>query len=111
MIVPNLFRWLFIRKLIKMTTVDAIKNPNVTLLDVRETYELEIDGSVKNAINIPMSEVPERIDEIKNLPRPLVVFCRTGGRASSTINFLNENGINEIFNGGGFSDVQEVLAS
>lgn len=111
MIVPNIFRWLFIRKVIKMTTIDAIKNPNVTLIDVREPYELEIDGTVKNAINIPMGEISEKLDEIKQMPKPIVVFCRSGGRASSTLTFLNENGVDEIFNGGGFSDVNEVLTS
>ena len=111
MIIPRLFRWLFFRKIIKMTTVDAIKNPNATLIDIREPYELEIDGTVENAINIPMGQIPEKLEEIKEMPRPVVVFCRSGGRASSTLSFLKENGIEEVFNGGGFADVNEILNS
>lgn len=111
MIIPKLFRWLFFRKIIKMTTVDAIKNPNATLIDVREPYELEIDGIVAKAINIPMGEVPEKLEEIKSMPKPVVVFCRSGGRASSTLSFLKENGIEDAFNGGGFADVNEILNS
>ena len=94
-----------------MTTVDAIKNPNATLIDIREPYELQMDGSVPNAINIPMGEVPEKLDEIKDMPKPIVIFCRSGGRASSTLNFMKENGIEEVFNGGGFNDVNEILNS
>ena len=94
-----------------MTTVDAIKNPNATLIDIREPYELEIDGTVENAINIPMGQIPEKLEEIKEMPRPVVVFCRSGGRASSTLSFLKENGIEEVFNGGGFADVNEILNS
>ncbi len=109
MVIPKLFRWLFFRKIIKMTTVEAIKNPNATLIDIREPYELEIDGSVESAINIPMGEIPEKLDEIKSMPKPIVVFCRSGGRASSTLNFMRENGLDEIFNGGGFNDVNEIL--
>lgn len=93
-----------------MTTLEAIKNPSVTLIDIREPYELEIDGNVPGAINIPMGEVPEKLEEIKNMPKPIVIFCRSGGRASSTLNFLRENGMEEIFNGGGFNDVNEILA-
>src|SRR5690606_1620484 len=111
MVVPKLFRWLFFRKIIKMTTVDAIKNPNVTLIDIREPYELQIDGSVEGALNIPMGEIPDRLSEIKDMPKPVVIFCRSGGRASSALNFLKENGMDEVFNGGGFSDVNEILNS
>ncbi|HLV24101.1 MAG TPA: rhodanese-like domain-containing protein [Moheibacter sp.] len=92
-----------------MTTVDAIKNPNATLIDIREPYELEIDGDVQNAINIPMGEIPEKIREIQSMPKPIVIFCRSGGRASSALNFLKENGVEEVFNGGGFKDVNEIL--
>lgn len=92
-----------------MTTVEAIKNPNATLIDIREPYELEIDGSVTGAINIPMGEVPEKLDEIKDMPKPIVIFCRSGGRASSTLNFMQEHGLDEIYNGGGFNDVNQIL--
>ncbi len=111
MIIPKLFRWLFFRKVIKMTTVDAIKNPNATLIDIREPYELEIDGSVEGSVNIPMGEIPDKLEEIKNMPKPVVIFCRSGGRASSTLNFLLENGMEDVFNGGGFNDVNEILNS
>ncbi len=94
-----------------MTTVDAIKNPNATLIDIREPYELEIDGSVENAINIPMGEIPDNLDKIKDMPKPIVIFCRSGGRASSTLSFLKENGLEDVFNGGGFGDVNEILNS
>ena len=109
MIIPKLFRWLFFRKVIKMTTIDAIKNPNATLIDIREPYELEIDGTVEKAINIPMGEVPDNLEKIKEMPKPIVIFCRSGGRASSTISFLKENGLEDVFNGGGFADVNEIL--
>lgn len=108
MIIPKIFRWLFFRKVIKMTTVEAIKNPNASLVDIREPYELEVDGFVEKAINIPMGEIPARLEELKEMPKPLVIFCRSGKRASSVLNFLNEIGI-EAFNGGGFNDVNDIL--
>lgn len=111
MILPNLFRKLFFRKIIKMTTIDAIKSETVTLVDIRETYELEMDGAVQEAINIPMSEIPERWEEFKDMPRPVVIFCRGGSRAASVIGFLTENGIDDCFNGGGFADVDAILHS
>lgn len=92
-----------------MTTVDAIKSTTSTLIDVREPYELEIDGAISHATNIPLGQIPERVEEIKQMPKPIVVFCRSGGRSSKTIEFLIANGIDEIYNGGGYVDVLEVL--
>ncbi|MDX9704559.1 MAG: rhodanese-like domain-containing protein [Weeksellaceae bacterium] len=94
-----------------MTTTEAIKSKTVCLIDVRDSYELETDGCVDCAVNIPMGEIPERIEEIKKMGNPIVLFCRGGNRAASVLEFLTENGIKNCFNGGGFADVQKALNS
>lgn len=109
MVIPKFFKWLFFRKVIKMTTTEAIQHPNVTLIDVREPYELEIDGTVPKAINIPLAQIPEKIEDLKEMQKPIVIFCKSGNRASSALNFLHENSVDKIFNGGGFTDVKELL--
>lgn len=92
-----------------MTIQEIIQSKNVTLIDVRDAYELEIDGQVENAINIPLGEIPNRIEEFKNLNSPVVVFCRGGSRAASVLEYLSENGIKDCYNGGGFENVNEIL--
>lgn len=109
MIVPNLFRFLFFRKFIKMTTVDAVKDQNATFIDIRESYELELDGKIDKAINIPLTQIPDRIDEIKQMQKPIVIFCRGGNRAASAFQFLIDKGVENVFCGGGYEDVQEIL--
>lgn len=94
-----------------MTREEAIKNPNATLVDVREPYELETEGFVEGAINIPLGEVPERLEEFKSFQKPLVVFCRSGNRSGSAAQFLEQNGLEEVVNGGGFNEVNAVLNS
>lgn len=97
------------KRVIKMTTVEAINNANVTLVDVREPYELETEGFVPNAINIPLGEVPTRVEEFKEMSRPIVVFCRSGNRSGQAAQYLQAQGVEDIFNGGGFQDVLDVL--
>ena len=97
------------KRVISMTTIEAINNANVTLIDVREPYELETEGFVPNAINIPLGDVPTRVEEIKAMAKPVVVFCRSGNRSGSAAQFLQANGLDEVFNGGGFQDVLDVL--
>ncbi len=97
------------KKIIKMTTTEAIKNPNATLIDVREPYELETDGVIDGAINIPLGEVPQKLEEIKEMPKPLVFFCRSGNRSATAAQFMQENGVEEVYNGGGAEEVNEIL--
>ncbi|TWP24707.1 rhodanese-like domain-containing protein [Apibacter muscae] len=87
----------------------VIKEPTVTFLDVREKEELINEGEVKGAILIPMREVPERLDEIKLFSKPLVVFCRSGNRSENVVKFLKDQGLTEVYNGGGFNEVNELL--
>ncbi len=65
-----------------------LKNNEVFLLDVRETYEYEAENI--GGLNIPMSELPNRVSEIPK-DKTVVVYCRSGGRSSSAINFLVDN--------------------
>lgn len=98
-------------RVISMTTVEAIKSGNGTLIDVREPHELETEGFVPNAINIPLGDVPHQVEEIKAMPKPIVVFCRSGNRSGNAAMYLQSQGLEEVFNGGGFQDVLDVLES
>ncbi|MFA7615478.1 MAG: rhodanese-like domain-containing protein [Moheibacter sp.] len=94
-----------------MTTADAVKNSNATFIDIREAYELEIDGKIEGAINIPLTQIPDRVDEIKQMSKPIVVFCRGGNRATSAFSFLIEKGVEELYCAGGYEDVNQILNS
>ena len=109
MLMPKLFKYLFFRKVMKETTLDAIKNPQTTFIDVRNSEELEEDGALEKAKHIPLIELPERIEEIKTYATPIVIFCKSGCRAGRAKEFLDENGFEKVFNGGGYTDVMEIL--
>lgn len=68
----------------------------VVLLDVREPHELAL-AKVREAIHIPMREVPARLDEL-DPATPLVVMCHSGGRSRRVAEFLATNGFEEIYN-------------
>ena len=111
MLIPNLFRYLFFRKIIKTTTMDAIKNKNATLIDLRNQDELDEYGFIENAVHIPLPEIPTKVDEIKSYSKPIVLFCKAGGRAERAKEFLEDQGIADLYNGGGYDDVKAVLES
>ena len=59
------------------------------IVDVRETYEWRA-GRIEGAKNIPMAELPGRLDEIG--PGTVVVVCRSGSRSDRAAEFLRAKG-------------------
>jgi len=59
-----------------MSLIEVLKKGNYTLIDVREPMELDVDGSIEGAINIPLGEVEMRKDEILSLKGDVVVAIR-----------------------------------
>lgn len=75
-----------------------------TIVDVREPYEFQA-GKVEGSINIPLGQVPERINEFKTMKKPLVLCCASGNRSGQATSFLAQNGVEDVHNGGGWNMV------
>ena len=86
-----------------MNIEKIIKENLGTIVDVR-TYSEFIGGNVVDSINIPLNEIQERLEELKNLKSPLILCCASGGRSGQAQHFLSQNGI-ECYNGGSWLDV------
>ena len=65
-----------------------------------------MEGKVEGAINIPLATVPLKIDEIKRNESSKIIF--EVGRRDKRANF-SSNGFDDIYNGGGFMQVQMAL--
>lgn len=81
--------------------------PNVTLVDVRTVMEYQ-SGSIANSINIPMDEVVERLEELKQM-EPMILFCRSGNRSEQVVNYLKQMGLKDIENGGGWLELNAII--
>jgi len=86
-----------------MNVEKIILNNEGTIVDVRTPEEFR-GGHVAGSINIPLQEVPNRIDELKSLKAPLVLCCASGGRSGQATNYLSNLGI-ECCNAGSWLDV------
>ena len=76
-------------------TVDELVNqrPEVQLLDVREPFELEI-CALENSLHIPLGKLKEQWITIPTT-KPLVVFCKMGGRSKKAVTELQKLGLTE----------------
>ena len=77
-----------------MSIRDLINDENATIVDVRTPGEY-MSGNVAGSINIPLNEVPSRVDEFKGLSRPIIVCCLSGGRSGQAAAFLSANGVDD----------------
>jgi rhodanese-related sulfurtransferase len=75
-----------------------------TIIDVRSPDEF-MHGNVTGSINIPLYEIQNRMDEIKQLRSPLVLCCASGSRSAQATAFLRSSGI-DCENGGSWLNLQ-----
>ena len=68
------------------------KKIDFLLIDLRENYELEIDGKVDYSIHIPLGEIVGRLNELPS-DRPVIFHCGSGKRSESILNFLIFNNL------------------
>jgi len=75
------------------------------LVDVRSDAEFS-DGHLPGALHIPHTDVEARIAEFgDDKARPIVLYCKSGGRAGKAEKVLLANGFTNVTNGGGYTDL------
>lgn len=88
-----------------MNIEQIIKNNLGTIVDVRTPEEFE-EGCAAGAMNIPLHEIPHRLEELKTLTGPLVLCCASGNRSGQAHQYLTKQGI-ACYNAGPWYEVQD----
>lgn len=79
-------------KAIHFDEVDNL-NENQILLDVRNPAELQNVGFIKGAINIPVDQLRQRMDELPK-DKEIIIYCQVGLRGNVAYRQLVNNGFN-----------------
>ncbi len=66
------------------------------LVDVREPNEVA-EGSLPGAVNIPLGQIADRMNELDKTKR-VVVLCRSGGRSTNACEQLTASGFADVVN-------------
>ena len=83
----------------KVSTHEAtrlINQQNALVLDIREKKDFKA-GHLVDAVNIPQSQLANRMDELKDKSRPIVVVCKTGQTAGMISKQLKDNGFEQVY--------------
>lgn len=89
-----------------MQTIEEIIKNHPFLVDVRTPEEFE-EGSVEGAVNIPLDTIPHHVVDFENKEN-IVLFCQSGARCSQAKAYLERNGIQNIYNGGSWMEVESI---
>lgn len=84
--------------------IDSLDRSKVQIIDTRTPSEFEL-GTINGAVNIPVDDIRERLNEIdKN--KPVVVFCAVGLRGYIAARILMANGYDVRNLSGGYKTYQ-----
>ncbi len=98
--------------------VELIENPNVILVDVRETDEYA-GGHLPGAFNIPLRELAQHLDALPDLNAEIVVYCGSGFRSAIAMTSLQVLGYTNVrsmkggikaWQGEEYTETDEVVA-
>jgi len=76
------------------------------IIDVRSPAEFK-DGAYTGAINIPLSILPVRMNELEPRDKPIVLYCASGARSGQGARLLKASGFSDVINAGGLDDMPE----
>ncbi len=91
----------------KFGDVKEYLDKGAIVLDVRTQIEFD-QGHVDGSKHIVLDSIPDYIDELKQLNKPIITCCRSGARSGSAASFLKDQGI-DVINGGPWQNVAKFL--
>ncbi len=87
--------------------IKSVLKEDHLIMDVRTEQEFA-QGHIAGAVNVPVHMVGHYIEDIKKQKKKIILYCRSGARASSALSLLQRNGI-EAYNAGGIMQLQSII--
>ena len=79
-----------------------------TIIDVRTPVEF-VGGHVVGSVNIPLQNIIDHVEEIKQMKEPIIFCCASGNRSGQAAHYFKSLGVN-CENGGSWMEVQGSLS-
>lgn len=89
------------------TDYNELMKAGAQIIDVRTRGEYA-SGHIKGSINIPLNELSGNLKRIKK-DKPVITCCASGMRSGVAKSQLISAGYSEVYNGGGWSSLENKL--
>ena len=88
----------------------ALRDAGAPVVDVRSAGEWA-EGHLPKSTLVPLPELPKRIKEIEALvggdkSKPVILVCRSGGRAGQARSLLLQSGFTHVVNAGAWESLR-----
>lgn len=88
---------------------DAVRH-GATIIDIRPAGEFD-QGKIRRALNIPLDRLEINLDRIRFMRRPIIVCGHSEADSEQAINYLKDNGIKDLHNGGNWERLLKIIRS
>lgn len=89
------------------TALKEMIDNGAVIIDVRTPSEFQ-GGHVAGAKNIPLQQFENRLNEILNIKKPIVLCCASGNRSGQAFHILQQKR-NDCINGGTWLQVNALV--
>ena len=86
---------------------ELVKNGAI-ILDVRSKGEYAV-GHIKGSLNISVDTLKNNLTKLKDKNKTIITCCASGMRSASAKSILKANGYSQVYNGGGWSSLQNKI--
>jgi phage shock protein E len=91
----------------KVNYSDLVKQGAI-IVDVRSKGEYA-GGHIKGSLNIPVDTLSKNLAKLKDKNQSIITCCASGMRSASAKSILKSNGFTKVYNGGGWSSLQNKI--
>ena len=78
------------------------------IIDVRSETEF-YSGHIENSLNIPLGDLPSKLDYLKDKDQAIITCCASGIRSAGAAKLLSAKGYTNVVNGGAWSNLEGKL--
>ena len=90
------------------TDYKAMVESGGIIIDVRSETEF-YSGHIENSLNIPLGDLPSKLDYLKDKDQAIITCCASGIRSAGAAKLLSDKGYTNVVNGGGWSSLKSKL--
>ena len=90
------------------TDYKALLAEGAIIVDVRSPAEFSA-GNIENSLNIPVGELINKLDYLKDKKQTIIVCCASGVRSGVAKQLLVAKSYGNVINGGGWSNLKAKI--
>ena len=90
------------------TDYKAIINSGGIIIDVRSEAEF-YSGHIENSLNIPLGDLPSKLDYLKDKDQTIITCCASGIRSAGAQKLLSSKGYTNVVNGRAWFNLERKL--